>query len=80
MIERWTAHVKDGGEHPLSAFEVSVCYGTPAVSWGWFNPTKIRIESSGSIKKATWHAEQIAAALNAAGYDPLSYREGTKHG
>ena len=70
MNEQWTAHVK-GSE---GSFEVSVCYGKPSLSWGWFSRAKLRIEFSGPVEQATWHAERIAAALNAANYNPLEFR------
>ena len=67
MIEKrqWVAHVK--GEP--GGFEVSVCYGKPDLSWGWFGRTKMRIEG-GDFADASARAEKIAAALNAAGFDP----------
>jgi hypothetical protein len=63
---RWAAHIKGEPGH----FEVSVCHGKPSASWGWFGPSKLRIESSGYLAQALWRAQQIADALNAAGYDP----------
>lgn len=67
MDKQWVAHVKnDEGR----TYEVSVCYGDPDASWGWFGPEKIRMEMTRSFEDAIAKAQKIAAALNAAGYDP----------
>ena len=65
-MDKWVAHLKSGD----GSFEVSVCYGKPGISWGWFGPSKIRIESFGGMRDDILRARQIAAALNAANYDP----------
>lgn len=44
------------------------------LSWGWFGPNKLRIERNDGVAESTEAAEQIAAALNAAGYDPWEAR------
>lgn len=64
-MKEWVAHTKGG----RGSYEISVCYGTPAASWGWFDRDKIRIEG-GTFLEAQARAEKIAAALNAAGFDP----------
>lgn len=66
MNEQWAAEVKGSDGN----FEVSVCYGKPSLSWGWYGPRKIRVEAGGGIAVEKRRAELIAAALNAAGYDP----------
>lgn len=67
MDKQWVAHVKnDEGR----LYEVSVCYGEPDPSWGWFGPHKIRMEMNDSLEAAVLRAAKISAALNAAGYDP----------
>lgn len=73
IVDKWVAEVKGG----RGSFEVSVCYGKPAASWGWFGPEKIRIEF-GSLEHDKIRAEKIAAALNAAGYVPTV--SGDEHG
>ncbi len=69
--DQWSAHVK--GEP--GSYEISVCYGKPNASWGWFGRDKIRIEG-GDFADARDRAEKIAAALNAAGFDPMLRGEG----
>ena len=64
-ILKWVAHIK--GE--IGSYEVSVCYGAPNVSWGWFGRDKMRIEGGG-LEDARARAEKIAAALNGANFDP----------
>jgi len=65
MDKQWIAHVKgDKG-----SYEVSVCYGDPNSSWGWFGREKMRIEG-GNVEDAHARAEKIAAALNVAEFDP----------
>lgn len=66
MSDQWTAHVK--GERG-SSYEISVCYGPPDRSWGWFGRKKMHIEG-GDFDEAKSRAEKIAAALNAAEFDP----------
>lgn len=63
--KHWVAHIKGD----VGSYEISVCYGKPDNSWGWFGPTKMRIEG-GSVEYARARAEKIAAALNAAAFDP----------
>lgn len=65
MDKQWAAHVKDES----SGGEVSVCYGLPEASWGWFGREKIRMEG-GDLEEQRTRAEKIAAALNAASFDP----------
>jgi hypothetical protein len=67
MDELWVAHVKEDKDN--GAYEACVCYGTPTPSWGWFDTSKIAIQGFG-VKDATIRAQKIAAALNAAEYDP----------
>lgn len=62
----WTAHIK----YSPVRYEISVCYGQPDISWGWFGRVKIQIEGERTIDEGKVMAERIAAALNAAGYDP----------
>lgn len=64
-MKEWIAHVK--GE--IGSYEVSVCYGEPGPSWGWFGRDKIRVEGGG-MEDARARAQKIAAALNAAAFDP----------
>lgn len=65
-MDKWVAHVK--GEE--GNYEVTVCYGEPSISWGWYGPAKIRLEMNGTLEVGRKRAEQIAAALNAAKYEP----------
>lgn len=64
-MKEWVAHVKG----QIGSYEVSVSYGVPNPSWGWFDRDKIRIEG-GTLEDAKARAEKIAAALNAAAFDP----------
>lgn len=64
-MTEWIAEVK--GEP--GSYEISVCYGKPNPSWGWFGPDKIRIEH-GSFLDDSERAKRIADVLNAAGYTP----------
>jgi len=64
-MAEWVAEAKGS----RGSFEVSVCYGKPHASWGWFGPHKIRIEG-GTLEDDKARAEKIAAALNAASYTP----------
>lgn len=64
-MKEWAAHFKIDG----ASYEVSVCYGDPNPSWGWFGRDKIRVED-GYFADARARAEKIAAALNAAAFDP----------
>ncbi len=65
MTKQWVAHVKDDRQ----SYEVSVCYGEPSISWGWFGVDKMKVEGRGR-EDAKVRAEKIAAALNAANFDP----------
>lgn len=68
MDKQWVAEVKSDPGH---SHEVSVCYGEPAASWGWFSREKIRMEdNSSTVEQQRARAEKIAAALNSAAYDP----------
>ena len=76
MDKQWVAEIKGG----KGSYEVSVCYGIPDISWGWLGREKIRIEG-GNLEDASTRAAKIAAALNAAEFNPgLFVRSTCTHG
>jgi hypothetical protein len=75
MDKQWVAHVKIGD----GMCEVSVCYGVPAPSWGWFGAEKMRLEG-GTMEDQKARAEKIAAALNAANFIPYPTLNVCAHG